>query len=110
MESLWQDLRYAIERVREIGIRMALGADGNTIVRLVLRQILTVVVIGGALGLAGSIALSGSIRALVFGVSPNDPVTLAAVVVLLSAVATGAAAIPALRAARVPAVAAVRAE
>lgn len=98
------------ERVREIGIRMALGADGNSIVRLVLRQILTVVVIGSALGLAGSIALAGSIRALVFGVSPTDPVTLAAVVALLTVVATCAAAIPAMRAAHVPAVAAVRAE
>ena len=98
------------ERVKEIGIRMALGADGNAIVWLVLRQILTVVIIGSALGLAGSIALSGSLRALVFGVSPTDPVTLAAVVVLLTVVATLAAAIPAMRAAHVPAVAAVRAE
>lgn len=98
------------ERVREIGIRMALGADGNAIVRLVLRQILTVVGLGSALGLAGSIALSGSIRSLVFGVSATDPVTLVAVVVLLAAVATCAAAIPAIRAARVLPVTAVRAE
>jgi ABC-type antimicrobial peptide transport system permease subunit len=98
------------ERVREIGIRMALGADGNAIVRLVLRQILTVVGIGSALGLAGSIAVSGSLRSLVFGVSATDPVTLVVVVLLLAAVATCAAAIPAVRAARVLPVTAVRAE
>lgn len=98
------------ERVREIGIRMALGADGGAIVRLVLRQMLGVVLIGSALGVLGSVALSGSLRALVFGVSPTDPMTLLAVVLVLALVAALAAALPAVRAARVPAVAAVRAE
>ncbi|MGQ0643130.1 MAG: ABC transporter permease [Gemmatimonadaceae bacterium] len=98
------------ERVREIGIRMALGAEGRTIALLVMRQILTVVGIGCALGLAASIALSGSMRSLVFGVSATDPFTLVGVFVLLTAVAACAAAIPAIRAARVLPVTAVRAD
>jgi predicted permease len=98
------------ERVREIGIRMALGADGKTIVRLVMRQILAVVGIGSVLGLAGSVALSGSIRSLVFGISATDPMTIVGVIVLLIAVAAAAAALPAFRAARVHPVTAVRAD
>jgi putative ABC transport system permease protein len=98
------------ERVREIGIRMALGADGHRIVRLVVRQILLVVGLGTMVGVAGSLALAGYVRALVYGVSPSDPTTLAAVIVLLAGVAILAAARPALRAARVSPVTAVRAE
>ncbi len=98
------------ERVREIGIRMALGADGKAIVRLVMRQLLTVVGVGSALGLAGSIALSGSIRSLVYGISATDPMTLVGVILLLIAVAVAAAALPAIRAARVHPVTAVRAD
>jgi ABC-type antimicrobial peptide transport system permease subunit len=98
------------DRVREIGIRMALGADGKSIVRLVLRQVLAIVGVGSILGLGGSIALSGSLRALVFGISATDPATLVAVVAILVAVALFAAASPAVRAARVHPAIAVRTE
>jgi predicted permease len=96
------------ERVREIGIRMALGADGASVVRLVMRQTLSIVGVGSLLGLAGAIAMSGSMRSLVFGISATDPVTLVVVIVLLLAVAAFAAVIPATRAARVHPVVAVR--
>ncbi|MEW5919118.1 MAG: ABC transporter permease, partial [Gemmatimonadota bacterium] len=96
------------ERVREIGIRMALGADGGSIVRLVMRQIMTIVGVGSLLGLAGAVAMSGSMRSLVFGISATDPLTLVAVVVVLVAVAAFAAIVPAMRAARVHPVIAVR--
>jgi ABC-type antimicrobial peptide transport system permease subunit len=98
------------ERVREIGIRMALGAGAKSIRRMVLRQVLTVVGVGGALGLAGSLALSGSLRSLVFGISATDPLTIVGAMALLAVVATGAAAIPASRAAQVEPVRALRTE
>jgi putative ABC transport system permease protein len=96
------------ERVREIGIRMALGAGSGDIRRMVLRQVLTVVGAGGVLGLAGAVAASKSLRALVFGISLTDPWTHAGVILLLGIVATAAAVIPATRATHVEPVQALR--
>ena len=95
-------LSYLVsERTREIGIRMALGAQSRTIFRHVLVQGGWLVAIGSILGLAGGAALTGWIRGLLFEVSPADPLTLAAATLGLAAVALIATLIPARRATRV---------
>ena len=97
-------------RTREIGVRMALGADRRRVVALVLRQAFKLAAIGGAVGLAGAIALASLAADLLFGVSPFDPLTFAATPVLLIVIALAASAVPARRAAGVNPVAALKAE
>ena len=95
-------LSYSVvERGHEMGIRMAMGADRASILRLVLSQGMLLATVGLVLGVAGSLALSRFLRSLLFGVSPTDPLTYVAVVGLLGLVAFVACAIPALRATRV---------
>jgi ABC-type antimicrobial peptide transport system permease subunit len=89
------------ERTREIGVRSALGASPGSIVALVLRQGLTLTMLGQAIGLAGALAGTGWIVTLLWNVSRLDPVTYVGVIVLLSAVAMLACLIPAWRAAQV---------
>jgi putative ABC transport system permease protein len=89
------------ERTREIGVRSALGAAPRDIVGLVVGQGGRLAAIGIALGLAGSFALTRFLRTFLFGVGPNDPVTLGGVVLLLGLVTLAACLIPAVRAARV---------
>lgn len=89
------------ERLREIGVRAALGAPRASLIGLVTRQGLALASIGLALGLVGAIAASRAMRTLLFEVSPFDPATYAAVVIVMLAVSAAAAAIPAWRAARV---------
>ena len=98
------------ERVREIGIRMALGAVAQDVRRLVLRQTLTVVGLGVILGLGGAVAASGALRSLVYGISPTDPVTLIGVALLLPIVGLAAGALPTRRATRIHPVEALRME
>lgn len=98
------------ERVREIGIRMALGAAAQDVRRLVLRQTLVVVVLGVLIGLAAALGASGALRSLVYGISPTDPVTLLAVALLLPAVGVAAGVIPMRRATRIHPVEALREE
>src|SRR5690606_20822692 len=74
-------------RTGEIGVRMALGARPADVRRLVLREGLTPVAIGLGLGVAGSLAVGRGIESLLFGVRPGDPLTIAAVGVLLGMVA-----------------------
>jgi putative ABC transport system permease protein len=100
----------AAQRTREIGIRMALGARRGSVRRLVVRQALVPVAVGGALGLATSLALSRLMRGLLFEVSPTDPVTVGGVTVLLVAVAFLASWIPARRASALEPVRALREE
>ncbi len=88
-------------RLREISVRIAVGAEGRDILRMILREGLTLSLSGLALGLVGSIWLSRFLSSLVFGVTATDPATLAVVSVLLTAVATAACYFPARRAARV---------
>jgi ABC-type antimicrobial peptide transport system permease subunit len=98
------------QRTQEIGIRVALGADNRSVLRLVVGHAAALTGLGLALGLTGALGLSSVIAGLLFQVSPTDPPTLAAGVVLLSFVALLAAVIPARRAARVDPAIALRAE
>jgi putative ABC transport system permease protein len=102
-------LSYVVsERTREIGIRMALGARQRTIFRDVLAFGGSLVAIGSVLGLAGGVALTRSIRGLLFEVSPTDPSTLAGATLGLVVVALLATLIPARRATRINPVIALR--
>lgn len=104
-------LSYTVaQRSREIGIRMALGADRQTVRGLVLGQGARLVAAGLALGLVGAIGVSRLLSSLLFGVHPNDPVTLGAVALGLGAVALAASWLPARRASRVDPIVALRAE
>ncbi|HVR10521.1 MAG TPA: ABC transporter permease, partial [Thermoanaerobaculia bacterium] len=100
-------LAYSVEqRTQEIGVRMALGAEMGGILAMVLRQGLGLVASGLVLGLGLAVVLRRVLASLLFGVSPTDPLTLAAVAAVLSLVAAAACYLPARRAAAVaPAVA-----
>ena len=98
------------QRVREFGIRQALGADRGAILGLVLRQGLRTVGAGAAIGVAGSLALSQYLESLLFGVTARDAGVLAGVTVLLMAVAAAACYIPARRATRTDPLVALRTE
>jgi predicted permease len=97
-------------RGREIGIRMALGAAPETIRRMVTREGLTMAGVGVAIGLAAALLLTRYLRALLFEVSPTDPLTLGAVSLALLVVSLVASWLPALRASRVEPVVALRSE
>jgi putative ABC transport system permease protein len=98
------------ERTHEIGVRMALGADARHVLGLVVRQGLSMALVGTAIGVAGAFALSRWIEALLFGVTATDPATFAGVITTLLAVAAIACYIPAWRATRVDPTTALRAE
>ncbi|HXB66692.1 MAG TPA: ABC transporter permease [Candidatus Acidoferrales bacterium] len=89
------------ERTHEIGIRMALGAPQNAVLRMVLRRTLGLAAAGVALGTAGALAVTGVIGKFLFQVTPTDPATFAAVAAVLAASAVLAALLPARRAAKV---------
>src|SRR5919108_429141 len=97
-------------RTTEIGVRLALGARPAEVQGLVLRQGLTPVVIGLAAGIAGSLLLGGSLRALLYDVSPSDPATTGTVALVLVAVAAVACWLPARRATKMDLVQALRAD
>lgn len=97
-------------RTHEIGIRRALGAQRANILRLVLRQGLSLALAGAAIGLAAAFVVSRFMADLLYGVAPRDPLTFAGVAVLLIFVALGASYIPARRALRVGPVVALRYE
>ncbi len=97
-------------RTHEIGIRMALGAEGTDVLSLVITNGLRLVGLGVALGLAASLALSRVIAAQLWGISATDPVTLAGAVILLLTTGVVACWIPARRAARVDPLVALRYE
>lgn len=104
-------ISYGVSRrTHEFGIRMSLGADPGRLRRDVLTQGLRLTVVGLAIGLAGAIAAARVIAGLLYGVEAIDPVTLAAVTVLLAAVALAASLLPATRASRVDPLAALRTE
>jgi ABC-type antimicrobial peptide transport system permease subunit len=97
-------------RTREIGIRIALGAEPRAILYAVMRRTLTLTGAGCAVGLAASIATTRYLEGFLFDLSPLDPVAIGGAVVLLVAVASVAGLLPARRAARVDPVTALRAE
>jgi predicted permease len=104
-------LAYLVsQRTREIGIRMALGGTTRSAFELVLREGATIVSLGLALGLGGAFLLGGVLERHLYGVGATDPTVLAAVAGLLAAVALLASAIPALRAASIHPVQAIRGE
>jgi predicted permease len=99
-----------VQRTRELGIRMALGATRAEVVRLVVGYGGRLAAIGIALGVVAALALSRVLRSLLFGVSATDPATFAGVALLLAAVAVLASWLPARRAARIDPTVAMRAE
>jgi putative ABC transport system permease protein len=104
-------LSYLVsERRREIGIRMALGAERASVLRHIMGQGLRLALVGLAAGLAGAYALTRLMSTLLFDVSPNDPTTLVTVAAAITSVAAVACFLPAQRATRVDPVVVLRDE
>ncbi len=109
--GIYSVLAYVVaQRTHEIGIRMALGAQRRDVLRLVVGQGMRAVLIGVALGIAAALALSRLLSQLLYGVGDKDPVTFAAVAILLTLVALFACYIPARRAMKVDPMVALRYE
>jgi putative ABC transport system permease protein len=98
------------ERTREIGVRMAFGADRGRVLAMVLKDAGRLAIIGIAIGVAGAVAATRVLRGMLHGVTPLDPATFGAVIGLLAAVALAATLLPARRAARLDPVDALRSE
>ena len=104
-------LAYSVtQRTREIGVRVALGAEPGSIIRMVVTSGARMVAIGAAIGLGAALALSGLMKSLLFGIGPRDPLTFIAAPAIFVVVALVAAYLPARRAARVSPMEALRAE
>jgi ABC-type antimicrobial peptide transport system permease subunit len=104
-------LSYMVaERRREIGIRMALGAERSNVLAQVMKQGLQLTAAGIIAGLAGALALNRIMASLLFGVQPTDPATLAAVTATIALVAVLACWLPAFRASRLDPVVVLRGE
>jgi putative ABC transport system permease protein len=109
--GIYSVLAYsARSRAREMSVRMALGAAPGSVLRLMIVEGMKPALTGIAAGLGGALALEGLLARFVFGVSPTDPVTFAAVSLLLASVALVACAVPAYRASRVDPATALRGE
>ncbi len=104
-------LTYSVEqRMREFGVRIALGATATNVLRLVLGSAARVIALGTVVGLVAAAGLGQVISMFLFGVQPLDPMTFASVAAVLAVAAVAAAAAPALRAVRVDPVEAFRSE
>jgi predicted permease len=109
MVGLYGVMAYGVtRRTREIGVRMALGAVAPRVIWLIMREALTLIVIGVAIALPAAWWLSSLVRSELYGVTPTDPLTVIAAVAALAAVAMMAGMIPAMRAARIDPLQALR--
>jgi predicted permease len=109
--GLYGVLAYTVaRRTREIGVRMALGASGGNVQRMVLRQVGLMLLAGGIVGVGGALALGSAAASLLYGLEPRDPFVIVSAVLLLSLFAVAAGYIPARRAARIDPLRALRYE
>jgi putative ABC transport system permease protein len=109
--GLYAVMAYSVtQRTQEIGVRMALGAEGRQMSWLILKRGLVQLAMGLTLGLAGALALSRVLRTVLVQITPTDPVTFVAITLLLTVVSIAACVLPARRATRVDPLAALRAE
>ena len=109
--GLYGVLSYLVnQRTREIGVRLALGAQRRDVLRMVVSRGLALAGVGVAVGLLGALVLTRVMRGVLYGVTSSDPLTFVGVALVLLVVATIASVIPALRATRVDPLVALRAE
>jgi predicted permease len=109
--GLYGVLSYMVaQRTREIGLRLALGAQAAGVRSMVLKQVVGMAVVGIPLGLGAALAVGNLASALLFGLAPTDPLAMAGAVIVLAGTVLGASYVPARRASRVDPVVALRAE
>jgi len=109
--GIYGSMLYSVsQRQREMGIRLALGADGGSVIRLILGHGLVLTVIGLGIGIAGALALSSLMESLVWGIQSTDPLTFVGVTVVLGAAALAACFFPAYKASRADPLQTLRAE
>jgi predicted permease len=109
--GLYAVMAYSVtQRTAEIGVRMALGAEARQVAWLVLKRGLLQAGLGLSIGLVGAFFLSKVMQALLIGITPNDPITFAAITIVLGSVAVAACLLPSHRATRVDPLVALRAE
>jgi putative ABC transport system permease protein len=109
--GIYSVLSYNVRRrVREIGIRMALGAQLGDVLKMIVTQGMKATAIGLGIGLMGALALGRLVASLIYGVHPTDPITFGAVSLLLASVGLLASVVPAYRAVRIDPLVALRDE
>ena len=109
--GLYGVLAYTVaQRAREIGVRMALGADAGRVRGLVLRQVVRMALVGAPLGIGAALLLGRAAQSLLFGLRGSDPAVVLAAAVVLTIVTLGAGYVPAWRASRVDPVRVLRGE